>query len=271
MTDVAPTPTAHPAAKSGSGLGKKLGPLPIWGWAIVIIVGYFLYKFLKDRSAASSATGLAAAGTGAAVNGAGDGSGGTNNVSSTTPVLDATDWISAAETALGNLGYSSDSVDQAFQDYLAGNTLTAQEAAIVESATKLVGPSPLGTPITATTGTPGSTVGTAGGTAGVITTADGIPLSTDASGVFQIPLSQGSAALNALAAAVNTGGTSVQASNGQQTYTVEPGQSIAQAAIAANAPIVAFEQEYGTSPSGWLSAHPGQTLPQVAAPTSNAA
>jgi hypothetical protein len=44
---------------------------------------------------------------------------------------------------------------------------------------------------------------------------------------------------------------------------VAPGQSVGAAAIAAAGPIVAFEQQYGTTPTAWQAAHPGQPLPAV--------
>jgi hypothetical protein len=214
MSDVAPvapnTPTTKPPAKSGSGLGKKLGPLPIWGWAIVIIVGYFLYKFLKDRSAASSATGLAAAGTGAAVNEAGD-SGGGNNVSTPTSDETVTDWIDAAQTALGNLGYDSGSVNQAFQDYLAGNPLSSSEVAIIDSATKLVGgaPADLGTPQVASTGGTGATGTSSGGG----TTAPPTQPNTASPGLLSgISTGNVAATLAAILGSKDTGGGSQAAS-----------------------------------------------------------
>lgn len=159
MTDVSTQPPAHPPAKTkGSGVTKKLGPLPIWGWALMIVLAYLLYRYLKNRNSSASATGSLSGAGGTAVNGAG--SGGSNNVSTPTGSSQSVeDWINAAQNALENLGYSQSSVDQAFQDYLAGNTLTPQEAAIISSATNLVGAAPagLGIPNTGSGGSTGTT------------------------------------------------------------------------------------------------------------------
>lgn len=49
------------AETQGKGLKKKLGPLPYWGWLLAAAGGFLGYRYLKARSAASSA--LAASGT----------------------------------------------------------------------------------------------------------------------------------------------------------------------------------------------------------------
>jgi hypothetical protein len=256
MTDVAPTP--KPAAKSGSGISKKLGPLPIWAWALMIIATYFLYKYLKDRSSSSTTTagtdaGLAAAGTGTAVDGSNGFEGGTNNVSTTGSTNESvSDWIDSAQTALENLGYSSDSVDQAFQDYLAGNPLSASELAIIDSATNLVGAAPagLGIPNNGATGTPGTTTGTTTTTT-TPTVASIIPfigagpsgnvnVTNGGSGTFSDPFSLISATsgdmINQISGALNNNTSTIYVVNSADPsagpLAVEPGQSIAEAAIA---------------------------------------
>jgi len=45
----------------GTGLKKKIGPLPLWGWLVVGLVAYYLYK--KSQSAASSTSTTSTAGT----------------------------------------------------------------------------------------------------------------------------------------------------------------------------------------------------------------
>lgn len=53
----------HPSGASGSGLGavtRKLGPLPVWAWAGVIVIGFLLYRHFRgggSSAAAPTATG----------------------------------------------------------------------------------------------------------------------------------------------------------------------------------------------------------------------
>jgi hypothetical protein len=58
------TPSAPPSQAGkgiGSKLSKKLGPLPVWGWGLVGLVGaYFVYKYISGKSAASAAATTAA-------------------------------------------------------------------------------------------------------------------------------------------------------------------------------------------------------------------
>lgn len=45
----------------GKGLSKRVGPLPVWGWAVAGGAGFLLYRFLRARSVANA--GAAATGT----------------------------------------------------------------------------------------------------------------------------------------------------------------------------------------------------------------
>jgi hypothetical protein len=53
--------TAAPPPKKakGTGLTKKVGPLPIWGWAALAAVGAGAYIWYRDRKAKSSSAGTA--------------------------------------------------------------------------------------------------------------------------------------------------------------------------------------------------------------------
>jgi hypothetical protein len=150
----------------GSGLAKRVGPLPIWGWIVVVIGGIVVWRIIKNRNAASSGvTGgtqgnnaLPLFGTeGFSTNSAGQivdnatgdilGSfpGGTNSTgSSGTGTLTAAQWFSNAQQTLFNLGYDSAAVDQALQDYAAGNHLPQNEYGIIEAAIRLTGNPPSG-------------------------------------------------------------------------------------------------------------------------------
>jgi hypothetical protein len=55
---------APPAKSGGSGLTKKFGPLPAWGWIVVAIVAYYLYQKMSGGgglvgSSSTASTGVA--------------------------------------------------------------------------------------------------------------------------------------------------------------------------------------------------------------------
>ena len=54
MADAPPT-TNKPAAMSGSQFTRKLGPLPVWAWAAVILGGYYLYNHFRNAKSTAAA------------------------------------------------------------------------------------------------------------------------------------------------------------------------------------------------------------------------
>lgn len=51
---------AHSEAFRPDGFGRKVGPLPIWGWALVLAAGvYIFYRFYAGRNASAGASGSA--------------------------------------------------------------------------------------------------------------------------------------------------------------------------------------------------------------------
>lgn len=159
---------ATTAKAGGSGLQKKLGPLPIWAWAAVVVGTYLLYHYLKSRNSAASAAGSAVGGTVAGGNNApglgyqigpggqiydpttgtvlGTLSGTTPNTGSDTTTPQG--WLAAAQSALQGLGLDNNTINGALNDYVAGNPLPQSEYNIVQEALKIVGaaPSSLGNP-----------------------------------------------------------------------------------------------------------------------------
>src|ERR1700681_1264559 len=60
--------TESPPSQAGKGIGSKLtkkgGPVPVWGWGVVALVGaYFVYKYISGKNASSAATTAATAPT----------------------------------------------------------------------------------------------------------------------------------------------------------------------------------------------------------------
>lgn len=80
---------SKPPAKKGMNLTKKVGPLPVWAWAaIALIGGYLLYEHYKSSASstpATSATAPAADTSGSTGDGSGSGSGGSPDTGPTTP------------------------------------------------------------------------------------------------------------------------------------------------------------------------------------------
>jgi hypothetical protein len=166
MADEVPDDPNPPEDNSGGNfLTNKMGPLPMWGWIAVVIGTVVLYKIIKGRSS-SGTGGTVAAGNNAASlfgssgfstnsagqlvdNATGDilgqsplGTGGTSGGTATGSAAAA--WFTSAQQTLFGLGYDSNAVDQALQDYAAGNSLPSNEYGIVEAAIKLVGQPPTG-------------------------------------------------------------------------------------------------------------------------------
>lgn len=163
MADAPSGPTgagAHAAGK-GHGLSKKVGPLPIWGWAAVVIGAYLMFRYLQARSA-NNAAATAANGTGGGLapnNAAGIPTPGSTTSGTTPDTTTVSGWLAAAQAALQNLGLDNNTINQALQNYAAGIPLQQSEYNIVESAIKIVGaaPSSLGNPALASQG--GGTTG----------------------------------------------------------------------------------------------------------------
>jgi hypothetical protein len=75
--DVAESPPPKAGKGIGSKLTKELGPLPVWGWGLVGLVGaYFVYKYISGKSAASAAATTAATSPATGTTGLGTAGGG---------------------------------------------------------------------------------------------------------------------------------------------------------------------------------------------------
>lgn len=55
------TPAPPAPRSSGGGLGRKIGPLPLWGWAAIIGVLVLIYAYYKKSNSATSSTAQTAA------------------------------------------------------------------------------------------------------------------------------------------------------------------------------------------------------------------
>jgi hypothetical protein len=97
------------AKPAGKGISKRLGPLPYWGWGLVLVGGYLGYRYIKAREAADEAA--VASGT----------TGGTlipNDVG-----LPSTSTVGGAGTFSSLAGW-----EQAMLTFLTGNGLDSADA-----------------------------------------------------------------------------------------------------------------------------------------------
>lgn len=157
-------------------LTRPVGPLPIWGWLAVAIVGLYLWK--KHKASSSSSALVSALG-------------GSNT--SSTPASTATDsdangvdstndtWGQDAISYLEGQGYTQSQADAAIGTYLAGGTLDPSMATLVDSASQGVGQPPqmiLPTASIPQLPTPSAGAGVTSGTSGgasTVTTSQSTP------------------------------------------------------------------------------------------------
>lgn len=173
---------------------KKVGPLPVWGWAVALVAAYLVYEWWRGRSSASSAPTIAptsALAGGVPYTGARPT---VTTVGKTTPSAtpSAETWAQHAMTALANLGYTPNTISKAMQAYFSHSPLDQSSYNIITAAEKLIGNAPYGSPQsptlatptptpapTSTSGTSGSSTSTSGNTTPATSTASKI------AGVFQ--------------------------------------------------------------------------------------
>lgn len=170
----------------GNFLTNRVGPLPMWGWFAVVIGAVIVWKVMH-RSSSTTGTGTVGAANNAAslfgtegfsTNSAGQlvdnatgnilgvVNGGTSGGSSGgTGTTTAEQWFANAQQTLFNLGYDSNAVDQALQDYAAGKKLPSNEYGIIEAAIRLTGnpPAPFHLPQLQPAGSSGGGGGGGGG------------------------------------------------------------------------------------------------------------
>ena len=103
------------SSPSGNVLTRKAGPLPVWGWVVVVVGGYLIYRRLSGKS--SSSAGTAGSATGASGSGyypfpgsggASGGGGGGNPDLGTQPT--GAGSVSSAAVSPGNAGTGSAAV-----------------------------------------------------------------------------------------------------------------------------------------------------------------
>lgn len=136
---------ADAKGKGGGGLKKKVGPLPIWGWAVAGGGGFLVYRYLRARSAASAslaATGTTGGGTTGTIPAGTSGASGTATSGGAGTFSSITQWQQALLTFLTGNGMTPAQAFTATSRFLNGNCVgkTAYDgisAALVSSSVGL--------------------------------------------------------------------------------------------------------------------------------------
>lgn len=157
-------------------LERKLGPFPVWAWAVIFVGAYLLYKHLHGSTSSNSQAaieqamlnGEALAGASGSANNAPSGTSGSGSISlGSTPTPSALEqWITDAQNYFTQLGITGG--NGALAAFTAGQPLSQAQYDLIESATKVLGgapglsgpiapTAPTSTPTTAPTSTPTTT------------------------------------------------------------------------------------------------------------------
>lgn len=124
---------------------RPVGPLPLWGWLVVALIGLYLWKKHQANAASGTSGGLTSIlGSGASTTTAPVGSTATPGPDSDTGGTDSTNdtWGSDAIGYLEGQGYTQSQAQAAIGTYLAGGTLDPTMATLVDSASQGVGQPP---------------------------------------------------------------------------------------------------------------------------------
>lgn len=125
----------------GEGLGQMVGPLPMGAWIAVVAIGLGLAYVARRRAPVAATSDTGGGGTPTLI---------IPPVTSTTTgtqpvtpsVTDNPTWYRNALSLLIGRNYDPVLADAALRDYLNGNTLTASEGPILQTALQLAGPPP---------------------------------------------------------------------------------------------------------------------------------
>lgn len=120
---------------------NRVGPLPVWAWAAIggTVIGLGIRAFRRPAPAPDTG-GVEYAPIGAVLP-AGGGGIASGPITEPGPETNA-EWRARAVRLLAARGYAATQADAAIARWLAGETLTATERAIVDEAVPIIGPPP---------------------------------------------------------------------------------------------------------------------------------
>lgn len=133
-------------------LTEKVGPLPVWGWGGIVgvlIIAYLYFTNWRGVSGGeSSGKGGGSAGSSDAIWDAYHGAGGGATPGVTTgpePIASNLQWLAQGVRVAVSQGYPGTTAQVALQRFLAGESLTTSQQAIVNAVIAVIGPPPEGT------------------------------------------------------------------------------------------------------------------------------
>jgi hypothetical protein len=147
-----------PESKGLPDFSKKVGPLPTWGWAVIVVAAYLAYRHYAVSKAAAAATADASTITdptalvdGNSLGGSGSGGYAPGSVTDMNTGLSGTptnqSWGLSAIQQLIASGANGADATTAIVDYLSGTPLTTDQQAIVGTALGSYGPPPTPVPV----------------------------------------------------------------------------------------------------------------------------
>lgn len=132
------------------GLGRKLGPLPIWGWALVLAAVAFIWVRFMGKGSSSSSTGSSSSQALPNVMTTGgylpptSGSGSTGS-GSAGAFTDNQSWENAAMQQASAYGSTPVDIQGALSNFLNGDPLSSDQSSIVNKVVQALGAPPTGT------------------------------------------------------------------------------------------------------------------------------
>lgn len=141
----APAPSESGGGGAGRVFSRQVGPLPAWGWALVLGVAGAIVVVRRRKSASTpAATGTTTYAQQAQIPTIGNaaGAGGTPIVTGRPSPTTNDQWRSLAVTTLLAKGYSPLGVDTAMGKYLQGVSLDSTERALIDIALAEIGTPP---------------------------------------------------------------------------------------------------------------------------------
>jgi hypothetical protein len=145
-----------PAKGKGKGVGKKLGGLPVWGWAAVGVGGFLVYRWWSNRQAANAALGTTSGPPATSTSGGGT-TGSSGSVAAAPPGTLA-QWIATAlDTGTLTKGYSQLQAYNDLANFASGGCVSSTGAGFVAQTIASIGavPGVYPSPITICPSSPG--------------------------------------------------------------------------------------------------------------------
>jgi nucleoid-associated protein YgaU len=163
-----PSDSTGPVKKAEGALTRKLGPLPAWGWLLLVVGGAWAWYLWKKRTNGTTAVATVATPNTTSTSGvaAFDSGDATNNQdANAVPSVSQPDsetnaqWAIRAGNGIAAMGtYSAIDVSNALSVLLAGGTLTPTQAIIVNLAETTYGLPPEGVIATTTAAPPATPI-----------------------------------------------------------------------------------------------------------------